>query len=107
MQELPVLKAVYAEYKDKGLDIVGVSMDNNKKAWLGAIDKYGLPWHHMSSLDIRGREVRAQYGINGIPYLILLDPIPYLILLDPDGIIVARGLRGAGLQEKLAELIGK
>ena len=52
----------------------------------------------MSSLDIRGREVRAQYGINGIPYL---------ILLDPDGIIVARGLRGAGLQEKLAELIGK
>ena len=52
VQELPVLKAVYAEYKDKGLDIVGVSMDNNKKAWLGAIDKYGLPWHHMSSLDI-------------------------------------------------------
>lgn len=98
VEELPNLKAAYAAYKDKGLDIVGVSMDTKKKAWLDAIDKYDLPWHHMSSLDIRGREVRAQYGINGIPYL---------ILLDPDGIIVARGLRGAGLQEKLAELIGK
>ena len=95
VEELPNLKAAYAAYKDKGLDIVGVSKDTNKKAWLDAIDKYDLPWHHMSALDSRGREVLDQYGINGIPHL---------ILLDKEGIIIARGLRGEGLQQKLAEI---
>ena len=95
VEELPNLKAAYAAYKDKGLDIVGVSKDTNKKAWLDAIDKYDLPWHHMSALDSRGMEVLAQYGINGIPHL---------ILLDKEGIIIARGLRGEGLQQKLAEI---
>ena len=95
-EEMPYLKALYEKYKSQGLDIVGISVDNNHKAWAKAINDLNLPWHHISDLKGGGSDVLARYGINGIPHL---------MLLDRDGIIIARGLRGEGLQEKLAELM--
>ena len=79
-----------------GFDIVGVSLDNNKKAWVGAINKMELPWHHISDLKGWQCEGAAVYGINAIPAT---------ILFGPDGKVVAAGLRAHELAAKLAELL--
>ena len=90
------MKKIYEQYKDKGFDIVGVSLDNNKKAWTGAIKKMELPWHHISDLKGWNCEGAAIYGINSIPAT---------ILFGPDGKVVASGLRAHQLAEKLAEVL--
>lgn len=95
-QEMPEVKKIYEQYKDKGFDIVGVSLDNNKKAWVGAINKMELPWHHISDLKGWQCEGAAVYGINAIPAT---------ILYGPDGKVVAAGLRAHQLAEKLAEVL--
>lgn len=93
--EMPVVKAAYEKYHEKGFDIVGLSLDNDRKAWLGAIRRMGLSWHHLS--DLKGWEsVGAKaYGVNSIPAT---------LLIGPDGRIVASGLRGEELEKKLAEI---
>lgn len=95
VEEMPYIKAMYGKYKDRGLDVVGISLDNKEEAWVKAVHDLDLPWHHLSDLKGNGSDVLAQYGINGIPHL---------MLLDKDGTILARGLRGERLVQKLAEI---
>lgn len=92
-REMPNVVAAYNKYHDKGFEIVGFSFDVDKDAWLNAIDSWDMPWVHLS--DLKGWESQAGqvYGIRGIP-----DNI----LINPDGIIVARDLRGAELEDKLS-----
>lgn len=96
--EMPAVKALYDKYKSKGFDIVGVSFDQDKNAWTGAIKKLGLDWHHIS--DLKGWQCAAAeaYGIRGIPAT---------ALIAPDGKIAAFGLRAEGLAEKLKEIYGE
>ncbi len=95
-QEMPHVKAAYEKFHDKGFDVVGVSLDSDKAAWTGAVKKLALPWHHISDLKGWESEAASLYGINAIPAT---------ILVGPDGKIVANGLRGDALAEKLAELL--
>ncbi|PTN08729.1 AhpC/TSA family protein [Mangrovibacterium marinum] len=95
-QENPNVVAAYQKYKDKGFDILGVSLDRDKDAWLKAIDDDHLNWHHVSDLKYWQNEVARLYGVNAIPHS---------VLLDPEGKIVAKNLRGDALDEKLAELL--
>lgn len=94
-QEMPNVVANYAKYKDKGLEIVGVSFDQKKEAWLKAVADLGMTWPQMS--DLKGWQCQAHdvYGINSIPAS---------ILLDPQGNIIAVDLRGGALGERLAEI---
>lgn len=96
-EENPNLVAAYNRYKDKGFNVLGVSLDgpSQRKAWLKAIEKDRLTWTHGS--DLKGWENSAaqMYGIRMIPDNFLIDPL---------GKIIARGLRGEALQEKLAEI---
>ena len=94
-KEIPGVKEAYEMYKDKGFDIVGVSLDNNKKAWVGAIEKYALPWHHISDLKGWQCEGAALYGVNAIPAT---------LLFDPEGKVIASGLNAEALKQKLAEI---
>ena len=93
--EMPNVVAAYDTYHDKGFDIVGLSFDNKKEPWVKDIDNLKMPWTHLS--DLKGWETVAAkvYGVNSIP-----DNL----LIDPQGKIVARGLRGQGLQDKLKEI---
>ena len=75
--------AAYNKYKEKGFDILGVSLDRDKDAWLKAIDEDQLAWHQVSDLKYWQNEVAQLYGVNSIPHS---------ILLDPDGKIVAKNL---------------
>jgi thiol-disulfide isomerase/thioredoxin len=97
-REMPNVVAAYEKYHDKGLEIVGLSFDNDKDAWLKAIEDLKMPWIHLS--DLKGWETVASetYGIQAIPAS---------LLVDPEGIVVARDLRGDELGAKLAEVIGE
>lgn len=96
MDEMPNVKALYEKYHDRGLEIVGVSMDNNKAKWEGAIERAGLVWHHVSSLK----------GMNRCPVAKLYQvvAIPKLYIVGKDGKIIAKDLRGEDLREKMDEL---
>lgn len=94
-EEMPNVVAAYNKYHQKGFDIVGVSFDQQKKAWTKAVEQLGLPWHHIS--DLKGWKCAAS-GIYGI------SSIPASLLIDPKGKIVATNLRGEKLGEKLKEI---
>lgn len=93
--EMPHVKALYEKYHSKGFEIVGVSLDNDKAAWTGAIQRMNLTWPHLSDLKGWQSEAAALYGISSIPAT---------LLIDPQGKIVAFGLRGDQLDAKVAEL---
>lgn len=94
--ENPNVVAAYNRFKDKGFTVLGVSMDSNKEAWINAIRADNLTWQHVSDLKGWGNEVGIMYGVKGIPQN---------FLVDREGKIVAKNLRGAELDEKLAEII--
>lgn len=95
--ENPNVVALYGKYKDKGFDIVGVSLDREKEAWVKAIADDQLVWHQVSELKFWQSEIAQKYGVSAIPCT---------FLLDKGGKIIAKNLRGEDLAKKLAELMG-
>jgi thiol-disulfide isomerase/thioredoxin len=92
----PQLVEIYGKYKDKGFDIVGVSLDKDKGSWTKAIADDRLAWAHLSDLQQWDSKAAQLYSVNSIPYA---------ILLDPDGKIIEKGIHPKELDEKLAELL--
>ena len=94
--ENPKVVAAYNKFKDKNFTILGVSLDTDKEKWEKAIEKDNLVWTHVS--DLQGWESVAARIYN-------VESIPTNFLLDPDGKVIARDLRGSGLDAKLAEVL--
>lgn len=69
---IPEMKKVYALYKDKQLEILGVSLDDKQKAWKDAIVRYKLPWMNISELKGWEGEISKQYNIRAIPQNVLI-----------------------------------
>ncbi|MBR8719399.1 Thiol-disulfide oxidoreductase ResA [Bacteroides pyogenes] len=90
----PALKKLYAEYHGKGLEIIGVSLDNKRERWEDAVSKDGLPWINVSSLKGWGCVVARQYNVAAIPAL---------FVLDEKNRIIATHLRGEKLHSFLKE----
>lgn len=97
-KENPNVVVNYNKYKDKGFDILGVSLDKDIASWRKAIEKDGLPWHHISDLKGWQSSHAALYSVTSIPQT---------LLLDRDGKIIARNLRGEQLGQKLKEIFGE
>ena len=95
-QEMPNIVSAYKQYKDKNFEIVGVSLDRNLDAWKKAIKDDHITWPQMSDLKFWQSEGAQLYAVNSIPHT---------VLIDGNGIILARGLHGQGLQDKLAEIL--
>lgn len=101
-RENPNLVKLYNAYHDKGLEILGVSLDGTprqqdaKAEWLKAIEKDSLTWNHMSNLAYFNDPIAKSFNIRSIP-------ATYII--DADGKILAKGLRGQDLEAKIAELL--
>ena len=93
--EMPNLVKAYAEYKDKGFGIVGVSLDKDMEAWKKGIKALDITWPQMSDLKFWNNEGAQLYAVRSIPYT---------VLVAQDGTIIAKGLHGEALQKKLAEL---
>ncbi|SIS70430.1 Peroxiredoxin [Zobellia uliginosa] len=94
--ENPNVVKVYEKYHDKGLNIVGVSLDKTEEAWKKAIADDGLAWHQVSNLAYFNDPIAKLYNV---------DAIPAAFLLDENGVIIAKNLRGPALEQKVAELL--
>ncbi|PWV50671.1 TlpA disulfide reductase family protein [Chitinophaga sp. S165] len=90
-----VLKA-YSRFRDKGFDILSVSLDEKREKWLAAIQADNLLWTQVSDLKGWKNEVAEKYGIRAIPQN---------LLIDPKGNIIAKNLRGDALEKKLEEVL--
>ena len=95
-QENPKVVKLYNDFKEKGFEILGVSLDQEKDQWTSAISEDQLTWSHISDLKGWKSSIAALYGVQGIPQN---------FLIDREGKIIAKALRGQGLGEKLMELI--
>ena len=94
--ENPNVVAAYAKYHSKGFDILGVSLDQEKKSWTDAIAQDNLSWTQVSDLAYWDNAAAKMYAVKSIPHN---------VLLDKDGVIVATNLRGEELTKKLDELL--
>lgn len=97
-RENPNVVALYKELHSKGLNIVGVSLDKDAKAWKEAIAKDNLTWTHVSNLKFWDEPIAAQYKVQSIPAT---------FILDASGKVVAKDLRGDALRAKVIELLKK
>lgn len=94
-EENPNVVKLYNEYKEKGFEVFGVSLDRTKEDWVDAIAEDGLTWTQVSDLKYFNSEAAELYQIAAIP-------ATYLI--DPDGKIIGKDLRGPSLRAKLEEI---
>lgn len=97
-QENPNVVAAYKKYKDKGFTVYGVSLDRTRENWLRAIEEDGLTWTHVSDLKYFSSVAAQTYGVEGIPFS---------ILLDREGRILAKNLRGKVLDDTLEDFFAK
>ena len=95
-RENPNIVKAYQEYKDKGFDIYGVSLDSSKSGWISAIEKDGLTWTNVSDLLLWDSEPAKLYGVRAIPSN---------FLIDENGVIVAKNVKGEELHKTLNDLL--
>jgi thiol-disulfide isomerase/thioredoxin len=95
--ENPTVVGAYAKYHSKGFAILSVSLDKagDKEKGLKAIHADKLVWTHVSDLQFWNNAVAVKYGVQSIPQN---------FLIDPQGKIIAKGLRGDELAQKLSEI---
>lgn len=94
-KEIPNLKKVDAEFKDKGLQVVGISIDQSDKAWKKALEEENLSYLQLGDPQ---NITSKLYNYNGIPFI---------ILISPEGIILEKNLRGDQIREKIADKFGE
>lgn len=94
--ENPNVVKAFKAFHEKGFNILSVSLDKTEASWKKAIAADGMPWYHVSGLKYWDEPVALQFGIHGVP-----DNF----LLDGEGKVVARGLRGDALYQKIAQTI--
>lgn len=98
VQELPNVKKAYERFHDKGLEIIGISLDDDKTKLDAFLRKNELPWPQAFSGDGWDDATAKKYGIQSIPAM---------FLIGKDGKVVAVNTRGPALASKLEELLGK
>ncbi len=96
ISQVPDLIAVHDEFKDRGFDILSVSVDSREEKWKAAIDKYSLAWPHIS--DVKGWESPLARDYN-------VTFVPYNFLVDRQGTILAKNLHTTELYEAVDKLV--
>lgn len=92
----PELVEIYNDYNDRGFEILGVSLDQDRTSWLEAIEEDRLTWHHVSDLEYWNSAGAKLYGV---------PAIPHTVLIDRQGIIKAKKLHGQELREAIENLL--
>lgn len=94
-REHPLYRKLYAQYKDKGLEIISVSSDTDKKRWLLAIERDKMVWVNICDLKKYGETAGDVYKVTHSPEN---------FLVGPDGVVIAKGLFGDELERKIDEI---
>ena len=95
-RDMPNMVEVYKQYKSKGFEIVGISLDSKQEAWEKGVKDLQITWPQLSDLKGWKNDGAALYGVNSIPHT---------VLVDKDGTILAKGLHAKEIGEKLKELL--
>lgn len=95
-QENPNLVQNYETFKDRGFEILGVSIDGDRDIFLRSIQEHKLTWNNLMAPEGKNNEAALIYGINGTP-----DNF----LINEQGTIIARNIRGEALTQKLEKLM--
>lgn len=93
---MPVLTELYNKYKDKGFEIIGISIDNNEHQWKQAIEKHNMTWLQIISKKEKSNNAEEKYDVKYIPYT---------VLIDSTGKIIDTNLRGEELLDKIDNLL--
>ena len=92
-EEIPDLIAAHEKFKDKGLTVLGIAVNDRPEATLKAIADLHIPYPQI----LNSQEIATNaYNIRGVPHI---------ILFAPDGTIIARGLSGENIDKKLANIL--
>jgi thiol-disulfide isomerase/thioredoxin len=93
--EIPNVKEQYEKYRDRGFEVVGVSIDENHEAIAAFVEREEIPWPILVDTGAGGANLARHYGIRGIPQM---------ILVGRDGNVITLHARGPDLAEELAKL---
>ncbi len=91
------LLKIYKRYRPRGLEIISVSIDDNKQAWLTAIGQDGSDWKNVSDLK-QPSEIASEY---------MITATPTIFILDEENRIVAKNLRGKELEKFIEGMLKK
>lgn len=97
-REMPNMVKLYQDFKDHGIAIIGVSLDQDAKAWKQAIKDLHMTWPQVSDLKGWKSEIANKYGIQAIPQT---------VIVSPGGRFIAKGLRGEKLYEAAKQWASK
>ncbi|MBR1934116.1 MAG: AhpC/TSA family protein [Prevotella sp.] len=98
MREIPHLKQLYAEYSPKGFGIIGISLDEDRDAWVKAVTSEKLQWPQVS--DLKGWKCEPARALG-------VEAIPCFYVLDENGTILAEKLDGSQLEQFLILTMSK
>ena len=99
IKEIPVMKNIYQNYRDKGLSVISVSLDQSEKQWIKALERYSPAGINLIDKNNKSTEsLKASYEIYSIPYV---------YIVDKNGVVVGDNLRGEDLVKKINQLINR
>lgn len=97
IESIPALKDVYDTYKQNGLEIVSVSIDDDEESWVERSEELELPWINLGEVKGFKGEVASSYGVTFLPK-------GYLV--DAEGVIVQKNLTPDQLEDFLVQQFG-
>lgn len=92
------LKAIYDTYHSRGLEIYQVSFDNEREAWVNAIQFDELPWVNVSELS---------YPESSVAHVFNLEELPVVFLIDRKGEIVGKNFNRIDLDRNIQRLLNE
>lgn len=96
LREMPTLVSTYDKYKDKGLGIIGVSLDKDATSWKEAVKRLDMKWVQVSDLQGWDNAAAKMFGVQSIPFT---------VIIDSEGKLIDAGLRGGELEMRIAGLL--
>ena len=94
--EMPNVVSLYEKYHKKGLEIVGISFDEDETAWKNAVKTMHMTWPQASELRSWDNIMTQKYSVTSIPYT---------ILIDSNGTIIGQQLRGEELENTVKQYL--
>lgn len=96
LEEMPAVMKAQADYKAKGFEVIGISMDNDREALAKYLQANPLPWRTLNE-GKNPNPVARHYGVN---------QVPAAILVNQQGRVVSMNARGEELTKQLEKLLG-
>jgi peroxiredoxin len=95
-KENPNMVKLYQQFHDQGLEIIGISLDRKKERWSNAVKKDNLTWNHVCDYKKWDCPLVEKYAVKGVPFT---------VLIDREGNIIACGLHGDKLKNKIKQTL--